>query len=796
LGFIGVVSLVTLVGAVAIKSNTRILFDVDQMLLSNSKETKAATEIVYQTHRIQSGLNQLLSETNDDQSRPKESARAAIRNSISKLKHFSLLWEDAIKLGIELSKDKAKGQEERAAFRNLKAKIDEFVVLVDKAIETQEEHGSVIARSFFVEKVEPLLTEAQQIAKGFEVSTRRQVLTETRQIRQAVRNNAWISIFSTVLGLLAVISIRYFINTSISKPITALMAAAVKIGQGELETTAQIESDDELGALARAFNNMARQLRENYAKLDEKMQQRTAELSSANTKLEEEITERSSAQQRLRQHLKQLNCLYELARLIERPQISLEEIFQETVHIIRFAYQYPDTACVRITFDGIHYKTDNFQKSEMSQYSQINIRDDKAGVIEVYYLEKKGDENPFLEEERALLNAVAERLGSLAERKQAEDKLQLFRSLIERSNDCIFVLEPKWGRFLDMNDRACDSLGYTREELLKMSVKDIEYAASDDDSWQQRTEELEAKGDIIKEGQHRRKDGTTFFVETSLKLVKQQREGYIIAVARDITYRKQAEERQAKLIQELQTINQRVESINKELKDFAYIISHDLKAPLRGIKTLADWLSSDYADKLDEPGKEQMNLLLVRVERMHNLIDGVLQYSRVGRVEEDESQVDLNELIPEIADMVAPPENIEITVANELPTINCEKTRITQVFENLLSNAIKYMDKPKGQIEIVCAEEDGFWEFSVADNGPGIEEKHFERIFRIFQTLAPRDEFESTGVGLTVIKKIVELHGGRIWVESKLGEGSTFFFTLPISRKETQYAELEANIAC
>ena len=232
------------------------------------------------------------------------------------------------------------------------------------------------------------------------------------------------------------------------------------------------------------------------------------------------------------------------------------------------------------------------------------------------------------------------------------------------------------------------------------------------------------------------------------------------------------------------------------MKDFAYIVSHDLKAPLRGIKTLADWLSGDYADKLDEQGKEQMDLLLKRVERMHNLIDGILQYSRVGRITEEKVQVDLKELIPDVIDMVAAPDNITITVENELPVIECEQTRITQVFENLLSNAVKYMDKPQGQVKIGCVGEDGFWKFSVADNGPGIEEQHFERIFRIFQTLSARDEFESTGIGLSVIKKIVELYGGKVWLESKVGEGSTFFFTLPKQREEVADAKLQTNIAC
>jgi light-regulated signal transduction histidine kinase (bacteriophytochrome) len=222
-----------------------------------------------------------------------------------------------------------------------------------------------------------------------------------------------------------------------------------------------------------------------------------------------------------------------------------------------------------------------------------------------------------------------------------------------------------------------------------------------------------------------------------------------------------------------------VEKISQELRDFVYIVSHDLKAPLRGIETLANWISTDYGDKLDDEGKEQINLLVRRVNRMHNLIEGILQYSRVGRIEDEKVEVNLNELVTDVIDRIAPPENITITVENELPTIKCEQTRTTQVFLNLLDNAVKYMDKPQGQIKVGCVEEDGFWKFSIADNGPGIEEKHFERIFKIFQTLNARDELESTGIGLTIAKKIIEFHNGKIWVESEPGQGSTFFFTLP-----------------
>ncbi len=238
--------------------------------------------------------------------------------------------------------------------------------------------------------------------------------------------------------------------------------------------------------------------------------------------------------------------------------------------------------------------------------------------------------------------------------------------------------------------------------------------------------------------------------------------------------RKQAAAEQTKLVFELA-------AANRELKDFAYIVSHDLKAPLRGIGSLADWIGTDYADRLDEEGQEMLQLLRNRVRRMNDLIDGVLQYSRIGRIHEEKIAVDLNQVVADVVDAIAPPPHIEITIDTELPTLASEKTRIQQIFQNLLSNAVKYIDKSNGSITISCIEENNLWKFSIADNGPGIEEKHFEKIFQIFQTLSPRDESESTGVGLAVVKKIVENYHGRIWLESEIGIGTVFYFTLPQS---------------
>jgi two-component system, LuxR family, sensor kinase FixL len=242
----------------------------------------------------------------------------------------------------------------------------------------------------------------------------------------------------------------------------------------------------------------------------------------------------------------------------------------------------------------------------------------------------------------------------------------------------------------------------------------------------------------------------------------------------DIRERKKMEEQNAQLIKEL-------EAANSELKDFAYIVSHDLKAPLRAIGSLSQWLYSDYKDKFDEDGKTQLDLLVNRVQRMQNLIEGILEYSRVGRVREQRDLVSLDAAVPEVIDSLSVPPHIAVTIDTPLPTVLYEKTRIRQVFSNLIGNAAKYMDKPAGEIHISCIPEGDFWKFSVRDNGPGIEERYFEKIFQIFQTLQPRDHVESTGIGLSIVKRIVEVNGGRIWVESEPGKGSIFYFTVPIS---------------
>ncbi|MBD2165100.1 GHKL domain-containing protein [Calothrix membranacea FACHB-236] len=239
----------------------------------------------------------------------------------------------------------------------------------------------------------------------------------------------------------------------------------------------------------------------------------------------------------------------------------------------------------------------------------------------------------------------------------------------------------------------------------------------------------------------------------------------------EIIQRQQSQERMAELLKA-------VKSANQDLNDFAYVVSHDLKAPLRGISSLSEWLLSDYGAQFDDEGQELVRLLISRVKKMYALIDGILQYSRAGSYREQKTQVNLNDVVRDVIDLLAPPENIQIEITSTLPIISAETTRIKQIFQNLLSNAIKFIDKPEGKIIINCTEDNIYWQFSIVDNGLGIEEKYFTKIFQIFQKLSNDDNSDSTGIGLSLVKKIVELYGGTVWIESEVGQGSKFYFTL------------------
>lgn len=399
----------------------------------------------------------------------------------------------------------------------------------------------------------------------------------------------------------------------------------------------------------------------------------------------------------------------------------------------------------------------------------------------------------YSEKDKEILTFVSQHVASAIERRRAQDRIRAdeerFRRVISSISDHVYMTD------FGADGRPVNN--YLSPNIEQLTGYPYQKFVDDWNFWPENViypEDRQAAAfqvSVFLSGQDSqveyrivRADGRVVWVRDNGRAVTDPETGRITVygVVSDITQSKYYEEVREGLLQDLKRVN-------TELSDFAYIVSHDLKAPLRAISSLASWLAEDYADRLDDAGRDQIQLLLKRTKRMHNLIEGILTYSRLGRLKPTLVRLDSGEAARQVIESLSPPEGIEVRMEGAFPEIVYDRTHIEQLFQNLISNAIKYMGKPRGRVTVACVERGAQWEFSVSDTGEGIPREHFERIFKIFQTLKPRDEVESTGIGLTIVKKVVEQYGGRIWVESQLGQGSVFRFTVP---KSLQPDDLDA----
>lgn len=253
----------------------------------------------------------------------------------------------------------------------------------------------------------------------------------------------------------------------------------------------------------------------------------------------------------------------------------------------------------------------------------------------------------------------------------------------------------------------------------------------------------------------------------------------IMVHAVDVTTQVEARHDAERRADELARLSAELNRSNQDLDQFAYVASHDLKAPLRGIANLTEWIQEDIGDALTAESREHMQLLKGRVHRMEALIDGILTYSRAGRVHEKPVEVDVGALVAECVELLAPPAETEVVIHPGMPTVVTERVPMQQVFMNLIGNAIKYNRRPGARVEVSAEPDGNDYRFAVSDNGPGIDPRYRERIWQIFQTLEARDKVEGTGIGLSVVRKIVETRGGATWLDSEVDKGTTFYFTWP-----------------
>lgn len=382
-----------------------------------------------------------------------------------------------------------------------------------------------------------------------------------------------------------------------------------------------------------------------------------------------------------------------------------------------------------------------------------------------------------------------ERKKSLLQLKESEEK---YRNLFHLSPLPMWVYDIETLRFLDVNKAAINHYGYSKEDFLSMSVLDMRLA-EDFDKLKIAIQKLLNSTDNYFKGftRHIKKNGELMDIEIQGNVIEFNNRKAILNLANDITEKLAAEKKLKASEEALKILNAELEErvsqrtselmeTNKNLESFSYAVSHDLQAPLRIIAGFAQLLYNKHYDCLDNEGKDYVKNILGSTTNMQVLIKNMLNFSRIGRAQIKKEQIDMNEIITfALKSIPYNEEHVSINVA-KLPKVNADKHMIVQVIQNLLSNAIKYSSKkPNSIIEVGAKENEHEVIFHVKDNGCGFDMKFYSKLFGMFQRLHTVTEYEGSGVGLSTIKLIIEKHNGKIWAESILGEGATFYFSLP-----------------
>ena len=374
---------------------------------------------------------------------------------------------------------------------------------------------------------------------------------------------------------------------------------------------------------------------------------------------------------------------------------------------------------------------------------------------------------------------IVSTISDITARRSAEQALrdseERFRTTFQLAASGI--CEVVDGRFVRVNRSLCEILGYAEEELIGKSVKEVSHPEDRDVTDAERRRIHKGEIDSARfEKRYIRGDGAVVWCELAIALVRRADGSprYEVAVFDDITERKQAEDA-------LREAHEELKRSNAELEQFAYVASHDLQEPLRMVSSYTQLLLRRFGEKFDGDSREFMGYIVDGAARMKQLIEDLLAYSRVGTKGKEFREIELEAALKRaLTNLRAAIEESGAAVTwDPLPRVMGDDGQLAQLFQNLIGNALKFRGAGVPRVHVAAVEKQNEWEISVRDNGIGIEPQYFERIFMVFQRLHTKGEYPGTGIGLAICKKVVERHGGRIWVESRPGEGSSFFFTLP-----------------
>ena len=422
-------------------------------------------------------------------------------------------------------------------------------------------------------------------------------------------------------------------------------------------------------------------------------------------------------------------------------------------------------------------KTDAIDKEALKEMTDLFYKGE-AFNVEIAHGRKNGSYfwsrtkgQPVYDENGKLLQYFAV-IEDMTEEKEKEEQLILL-SLIAQKNINAVVICDNNGRIEWANSSFIKISGYNIEELIGQKPGPLlQGPDSDPETVKYLSKQIKNGAPFNCEIINYNKSGKKYWIRIQGQALynKFGEISRFFAIEEDITEKKVMEAHKEELLASL-------ERSNNELEDYAQIVSHDLKSPLRSINSLISWIREDNGGTLSEETKQYLNLIEGKIEKMDHLIQGILTYSKIDKTDVRSEKVNTYETVKNIVSIIDIPKNIQISVQEKLPVIKADKYRIQQLFQNLIGNAVSYIDKPEGLVEIGVEESKNHNVFFVKDNGPGIAKKDQEKIFKIFQSLSNNER--STGLGLSIVKKITEKYNGTIWVESEVGKGTTFFIKLP-----------------
>ena len=495
--------------------------------------------------------------------------------------------------------------------------------------------------------------------------------------------------------------------------------------------------------------------------------------------------EKAQALAELTERMKEMTCLYQINELVKEnsPSDTVGNTLSNIARILPAGFQFPENTAAEIRFDGMPYQSSVYRPSACQMAEPVLIDGRERGVITIHVsgIEPASGETVFLEEEQTLLTAVADSIASFIRRFEYEQALiaseEKFRTIIQKS-PLPKAISNSDNHIELVNESFLNIIGYDLDEI--PTLEDWFCKAYPDDTYRMKIQSEWAREMAGASDKHqpsspmeatvRCKDG----MDRIFSVIGNHIGDKTIVIFNDLTDRIKAETRLRSVIEELKRSNE-------ELEQFAYVASHDLQEPLRMISSYTQLLEKRYKDKLDDKANTFIHYAVDGANRMQRLINDLLSYSRIstrgGRFE----TIDCNGLVDRVLDTFS--ETIQETGARitrgELPEITGDASQLDRLFQNLVGNAIKFCKDRTPVIHIDAETHDRQWVFCVQDNGIGIDPKFDERIFVIFQRLHGRGEFPGTGIGLAICKRIVQRHGGEMWVESDLGKGSRFYFSIP-----------------